>query len=313
MSNRKCDLVPFKNMAATGTPSPKPSTSIPALERIFTSSTDSQISHINRLLSTAAGIDSALLLVGYSLYIVSAQLKCAATFPDPRRALVERAYKLVSGNDSSKMPSSSPSKGYQQTLSAIGDSAKTFGGMCSDVRMFMRLWGLFKIYAGAKATYNAPPKDGILKSLAWAQLASIAAYLGLEHCFYLQTKGVLKSLSTEKAASWFKTGIWMYVGYIVMDYARLWRIWQIRERERKVEGLAQGQKGSGTEGEKSTVREREKQDAAWWRSLQVSVAYSPLCLHWAGVEKAALGDASVGLCGAWAGWIGVKEAWRATA
>lgn len=300
-------------MAAPSNASPKPPTSVPALQRIFTSPVDSHIAHINRLLSTASGIDSALLFIGYSLTFVSAQFQKASTFPSPRQALVERAYQLVSGKNASTSSKAPSSEKYQQSMNSISDSAKTLGGMCSDIRMFMRLWGLFKIYAGAKATYNAPPKDSMLKTLAWAQLASMAAYLSLEHSFYLSTKGVLKGLSPERVGGWFKIAIWLFGGYLAMDYARLWRIWQIREQERKMEGLAQGEKGSGTEKEEHVVAEREKQDGAWWRSLQVTMAYSPLVLHWGGVQKAALDEAWVGLLGAWAGWVGVKEAWRVTA
>lgn len=298
-------------MAAPSSASPKPPTSIPALQRIFTSTADSQVAHINRLLSTASGIDSALLFIGYALTFVSAQFKKASTLPSPRLAIIERTFQLVSGSNSPTIARPASSQDFQKSMSSISDSTKTFGGLCSDVRMFMRLWGLFKIYAGAKATYSAPPKDGTLKALAWAQLASMGAYLGIEHVFYLTTKGVLKGIPLERALGWFKIAIWLFGGYLVMDFVKLWHTWQLREHERKMEALVPNEEGG--DAEREAIIQREKQDAAWWRSLQVSMAYSPLCLHWVGIQMAALDDTWVGLLGAWAGWVGIKEAWRVTA
>ena len=197
----------------------------------------------------------------------------------------------------------------------LADSVKSLGSLCSDVRMFMRLWGLLRIWAGVKAMVAAPPRDPMLRVLGAGQMAAMAAYLGLEHVFYLGGKGVLfrGSLAArpERLGSLFRVAIGVYGAYLGLDYLRLWRLWQVREVERRAEELA-GPEKIDDEVRVRVRGEREAQDAAWWRGLQVDMAYSPLVLHWGGVKGVVLGDAGVGLLGGWAGWVGFKEAWRVT-
>lgn len=288
---------------APSDPSPKPTTSTKTLTQLLTTPPDSLVAHTNRLLSTASGIDSTLLFLGYSLYLTSASLRRLAALPNPRLALLQRLSALLPAAAAPQVKN--PDRSYADALARAADSTKAFGALCSEVRMFMRLWGILKIYAAARAARASPPPDAVLRVLGWCQLGLMAGYLALEGPFFLASKGVVKGFPAERVMGWFRTSIAIYGAYIVCDYVRLWRVWRVREEERRVED--RGGKGE------VTAREREAQDAAWWRSLQVNMAYSPLCLHWGGVGLGDLGDAGVGLLGAWAGWVGFKEAWRVTA
>ncbi|KAI9667144.1 MAG: hypothetical protein M1831_001321 [Alyxoria varia] len=307
--------------SAPSNPDPKPTTSPKLLSNLVASTgasattLDARIAHINRVLATQSGIDSTLLLLGYSLYFVSSQIRRFGVDGTLRRRIVLQLLQFLSPSRASEKSAAAPGV-LGPDANAIADSVKSLGSMCSDVRMFMRLWGLLKIYAGVKATIKAPPKDTTLRVLGAGQMTAMAAYLGMEHVFYLGSKGVLfkDSLTAkpERLAKLFKVAVGVYGAYLVMDYVRLWRVWQVREVERRLEEVA-GPEKIDDEQRVRVLKEREAQDAAWWRGLQVDMAYSPLVLHWGGVQGASLGDAGVGLLGSWAGWVGFKEAWRVTA
>lgn len=273
------------NDASVAAPSSKPSSV--SLAALFQSPLDARIAHINRVLSTSSGVDATLCFVGYGLGFVSGQLNNLAAIVGPT------AEKAAPSAVATYAPS------LAANLTDAASSAKIFGGLCSDVRMFMRLWGLLKIWAGAKATYANPPKDLLLRVLAWSQLSSMATYLVLENGFYLGSKGVLKGWTPSKLVRTFRLAVWVFLGYIVVDYARLWRVWQLRQA--KVLG-----------GEKEDKIELARQDAAWWRALQVDLAYSPLCFHW-GLEGWQFTESWAGFLGACAGFVGFREALRVTA
>ena len=299
--------------SAPSEPSPKPTTSIPKLSLLFTSfpkssSLDAHIAHLNRVLASQSGIDATLLFVGYSLYFISSQIRRFAVDSSLRRSILTKLIALLRRQNVT--PNDKAGTSINTSANALADGTKQLGSMCSEVRMFMRLWGTLKVYAGVKANFNAGPRDTMLAVLAWAQLAALTSYLIMEHGFFLATKGVLGKglIAPQTMAKIFKTSIWVYGAYLGMDYVRLWRVWQVRERERKMQ-----EQGKEKQKAEEVKKEREAQDAAWWRSLQVNMAYSPLCLHWGGVEGAALSDTWVGILGAWAGWIGMKEAWRVAA
>ena len=191
-----------------------------------------------------------------------------------------------------------PLSSRAQLLTDAAAGTKIVGGLCSEVRMFIRLFGLLKIWAGMKNAYLNPPKDIVIRLLSWGQLISMGTYLVHENGFYLATKGVLKGWTAEKLGSTFRRAIWVFFAYLCMDYARLLRVWQLREQ-------------ASATSEKEEKLELEKQDAAWWRSLKVDLSYSPLCFHW-GNEGGLVSDTVVGLLGASAGFQGFAEAWRQT-
>lgn len=275
--------------ASAAVPAPIPPSS--QLSKIFTSPLDDRIAHLNRVLSTASGIDSTLCFLGYGLVFVSASLENVRTSQTFRK-LVANVNEKSTG---------APGVGLAATLGDVAASAKTLGGMCSDFRTAMRMWGLLKIWAGAKATYFSPPKDGVLKVLAWSQLGSMAAYLALENNYYLWSKGVInKGLTAEVMGKRLRAAIWVFCAYLVMDFVRLSRVVQLRAVE----------KGEDVD-EKTLKAQLADQDRAWYRSLTVDLAYFPLCFGWGGAIS--LPEWAFGLGGALAGFANFREALRVTA
>lgn len=283
--------------SSSAVPAPLPPNT--QLAKIFTSPLDSRIAHLNRVLSTASGIDSTLCFLGYSMVFVSASLDRIRTAPALQSLL--QGETLTTAKKTAEITAST---GLAGRLGNVSASAKVIGGMCSDFRTAMRMWGLLKIWAGAKATYYSPPKDGVLKTLAWTQLGSMAAYLVLENNYYLYTKGVIRGMTPDTMAKRLRSAIWIFAGYLVLDFIRLGRVVQLRAIE--------SASAKGEEVDEKEIKARlMEQDRAWWRSLQVDLAYFPLCFGWGGAIG--LPDWAYGLGGALAGFANFREQLRVTA
>jgi len=271
------------------------------LAKIFTSPLDDRIAHMNRVLSTASGIDSTLCFVGYGLMFVSSSLENLRNSPAFRSVLSN----LSHGDANKSATTKASTGGLAAKLGDTAASAKALGGMCSDFRMAMRLWGLLKVWSGAKATYFSPPKDGVLKILAWTQLGSMAAYLVLENNYYLWSKGVIKGVTRETMVKRLRAAIWVFLSYLVLDFVRLGRVRQLR-------AIEQNEKEKGENVDDKDVKARlMEQDRAWYQSLQVDLAYFPLCFGWGGAIN--LPEWSYGFGGMLAGLAKFKEALRVTA
>ncbi|KAF2097704.1 hypothetical protein NA57DRAFT_76514 [Rhizodiscina lignyota] len=253
-----------------------------ALAKLFSSPLDARITQMTRILSTAAGIDSTFCFLGYSMVFVSSQLRLLSEVsPTP---LLEKV----------SWPNTVT---YKAKMLELADSAKALGGVCSDARTFLRLWGLLKIYVGMKALYLSPPKDSIIKYLAWGQLTAMGAYLINENQVYLASKGVLKGRTPAQLGVKLRLAIWVFGAYLVLDFARLFRTWQVQQK-------------AVSSDEKDVIAKREEENRSWYRSLWVDSSYFPLCFHW-GVEGGSLptqwADMVVGLLGASAGFANFRE------
>lgn len=288
---------PSESNMATPDQSPLNPTNKAILSRMFAHPANDTASHLARVLSSAAGIDSTLLLIGYSLNFVSDQLSRVLKLE--LKAIAERA---AANASKSLLPGETviatlPVPAITSRISNLRDSTKIFSGMCSDVRAFMRLWGLLKMWLLARATYANPPKDTTLRNIAWGQIVSISGYYALEHYFYLAGKGVYKA-KPEDIGKWFRTSIYAYGAYLFLDYVRLYRESQLEQ--------------ATTASEKLDTSKKQVAERQWYKALQVNAGYTPLCFHWA-TPGGYLSDSAVGLLGAFAGMASFKEAWRQTA
>ena len=262
------------------------------LTKIFKSPLDDRIAHINRVLSTASGIDSTLCFLGYGLVFVSGSLESLRNASAFRSLLSKLSHRDINKTE-----------GLAAKLGDAAASARALGGVCSDFRMAMRLWGMLKLWAGAKATFFSPPKDGVLKVIAFLQLEIMAAYLVLENHYYLWSKGVIKGMKPEAMVKRLRAAIWVFLAYLVLDFIRLGRVAQLRAAE-------QNEKGVDADDKDAKARLME-QDRAWYGSLQVDLGYFPLCFGWGGAIS--LPEWAYGLGGALAGLAKFREALRVTA
>ena len=80
------------------------------------------------------------------------------------------------------------------------------------------------------------------------------------------------------------------MAHVGLDFMRLWREWEKRE------------KGDGREGEKEWR-------ANWRREMVVNMAYAPLTLHWS-LERGIIGESWIGLLGSVAAISGLRVLWK---
>lgn len=261
-------------------------TSPPAdfMSALYRSKTDARITRLYRLLQTASGIDTTLTLVGYSLVLVSSQLS----------RLQSLEAKLLS-RLSIKNGVASTAK-----LANLESSMKILAGMCSEFRTVSRLWGLLGIYMMCKRNYLSPQKDSILNALAWTQAGTLGLYYFYENGYFLAMKGVLKGWAGADIKRWAKTGLKMFLAYIMLEFVRLYRARQLLD-------VKKAKAVSAKDNE-----DVEKEEELWLRTTMLDIAYTPLCFHWS-AENGLLSDGWVGALMTFVGAVKFKAAWATTA
>jgi len=256
---------------------------------LFNSNTDQRIARLSKVLSTSSGVDATLTLVGYGLFLVSSQLS----------RLENLELKAISSPTISITTFKHGVTSFIK-LVELETSLKTLASMCSDFRTFTRLWGLLGVYAVAKKNYRDPPKDMVLRAVAYGQMMSIGAYYVYENGYYLAGKGVLRGWTGADIKRWAKTSLRCFLAYVVMDYVKLYRARQLRQ-VRKVKAVDQEEK-----------KAIEAEEAAWKKALIMNVAYTPLCMHWVS-ETPLLSDGVVGTLMSLVGLVKFRSAWAQTA
>lgn len=123
------------------------------------------------------------------------------------------------------------------TLATASSRLRKLASKISDVRMFMRLWGLVGIYKWGAGTLRSPPKDAVVRSLVLAQVAVNAAYQVLENMAYLNMHSLLAFSKRTEGRMWlWSTRCW--AAHIVLDFVKLERMrWLRNEKARGLRGL----------------------------------------------------------------------------
>ncbi|KAF2762882.1 hypothetical protein EJ05DRAFT_534349 [Pseudovirgaria hyperparasitica] len=279
--------------------------------------TDTLLLRASKLFSTPAGIDSALLTLQYTLKFASKRLQ--ARLESQLAALAES---IASKAEGALLPGETivaevPSPPGAKRIAKLSEGAGNLSAKISDVRMFMRLWGLLGMYAWARSTYAAPPKDTILKAIAWGQITVMTAFQFLENAVYLASQGVLNGEGWLGEAGARRKGDWMvkscqcWVAYIGLDFVRLGYEWY-KERNGLNEEVVSGNVEKEKEFKMAALQRTKDRNALWWRQFVKQAAYSPMALHYS-VTTPLISDTTIGWTGMIAGISGLMHLWRQTA
>jgi len=152
-----------------------------------------------------------------------------------------------------------------------------------------------------------PPKDRTLVRIALAQVGVNILYQVLENVAYLGQHGIIRRSERQQARDW----VWssrFWAAHVLLEFVRLWRVRVLWDR-RDAEGEA---KEEGEEKEKEAKVKRKEEVSAWWREFLINACYAPMTIHWS-VESGTLSDEWVGILGAIAGAIGLREMWKKSA
>jgi len=189
-------------------------------------------------------------------------------------------------------------------LSELDLGMRNAAALVGDVRMFMRLWSLLGIYAGAKRVLTNPPKDQVTKYIVMGQLGSIGVYQAFENVAYLAGKGILRGdwVAPEKQKRMWLVGCRFWGVYVALEFARLAREWQIKQMTVQEK----------TEGGDAVDAQRQQEVQAWRRSWWSNAAYSPMTVHYS-VDGGILSDEQLGFLGVVIGFIGFGHLWKQSA
>ncbi|KAK2786329.1 hypothetical protein FQN53_006697 [Emmonsiellopsis sp. PD_33] len=256
---------------------------------------DVTIRRLTQLISTSAGQERVLSAIQYNSQILHYILSSNAA------RSVSSGLRLTKPSGLPLPSQSTPAKPRLLALSSV----------ISETRTVLRLFGLVKLWSWGSATAKAPPRDPILRAIAYSQVFVNVVYQLLENIAFLSSKGIISRRIVERFGSIGKWYIWStraWLAHVVLDIIRLVReriLWMRRPRKWTVEQLV----NEGEEEEQlrwSELRERLK-------ALLNNMAWLPLCMHWSAEEGIGIPDSLVGLLGATAGAWGLRDAWVDTA
>lgn len=148
-------------------------------------------------------------------------------------------------------------------LYALSTRLKILAAMISDVRIFMRLWGLLGIWQWGVDTMRNPPDDKILRQITYLQVISNVFYQVLENGAYLAQHKVLPFDAKKQTQMWlWSSRFW--AAHVGLEFWRLARDKQLRS--------------SGEEKAWYDIAEEQK-NSLWWKQLYVNLAYAPLTVR----------------------------------
>jgi hypothetical protein len=164
------------------------------------------------------------------------------------------------------------------TPSPLSTRLKTLSEKLADVRILLRLHGIFPTYQWLLSTHASPPSDPTLAKVAKLQTYANMLYFPLENAAYLGSHAILPMKKRTEIDLW----IWscrFWAAHVALDLFRLYRERQIRLK--------------GKEKEKP---EDVTETRRWWASLIMNLAYAPLTIHWS-LENGLLRDVEIGYFG----------------
>ncbi|MCJ1380036.1 hypothetical protein MMC17_003139 [Xylographa soralifera] len=281
----------------------------------YVSRTDSHISRINsylaRLIATTSTLDTTLLTITYTLHLLHALLSRITTF---RLSIAAESLGSLLSQLSYAVPRSSTffatlTPSPTSRLFRLTTSTAALAALIDDVRIFLRLGGLFSIYTWGASTYRSPPQDRVLRSIAWGQIGACALFQYLENGAYLGSKGVF-AFGNEKVNKWYVWSSRFWMAHVILEFGRLARQWSINREEPPSKDVRSERQGDKVNHGQVLAR-REEEDRELWRQVYVNAAWFPVTVHY-GSESGLVGEAQLALLGLVAGVLGIRDAWRAT-
>ncbi|KAI1868304.1 hypothetical protein JX265_007127 [Neoarthrinium moseri] len=315
------DPVPSAGAAPPSKPKPLP---LRELLAAAPSNVDAFLAHLQRALSTPSGIDTVLLFLCYSSRLTSALLELATgpVIKSRANALLALAASLPPRTTLVFTSKAFPSPSAALLL-ALSKRLKTFSGLLSETRTFLRLWGLLGMYFWGKGLVlrlraaraaaqssdpekraTAPRLDTLETTLAVSQLVACVVFQALENGAFLAQKSVLawQPASIGAAYRWSARFWGAFVGLKLGEL--------FLESRRRAAVPARQRMGDKT----VAVFEREEQEwaAEWRKMVGRNMAWFPLTIHWS-LEQGLFSELAVGAIASVPGVIQIRDLWRRTA
>jgi hypothetical protein len=283
----------------------------PSTLSLALSESDRFVTRVLKVIATPGGTDRILCTTTYTFQLVSAIINNRLHSATERLAkqIAEKASAALLPGETVIATIEPPP--IAQFLAQLSSGAKKLATLISDYRIFIRLWGLLGIYAWGKSVYLDPPKDRVLRWIAYTQVALNACFQTIENRAYLAGKTIITRDISLQLRDWcWSSRFWC--AHTTLEFVRLYRMKQIWAAEDKA--AVQKKKGEGAwwSGDEDAKAKREAEVAGWWKDLIVNGAYYPMTFHWS-LEGGLLTEIQIGILGVIAGGTGLREVWRKTA
>lgn len=272
---------------------------------------DRFITRVLKVLATPGGTDRLLCTTAYTLQLVSAIINNRLHSATEKLAkhFAENASKALLPGETVVATFEPPP--LARLLVQLSSSTKKLATLISDYRIFIRLWGLLGIYAWGKSVYLDPPKDKVLRWIAYTQVALNACFQTIENRAYLAGKTIITGDASSQLRDWcWSSRFWC--AHTTLEFVRLYRMKKIWEAEDKAAVQKKRGEGAWWSGDEDAKAKRQNEVAGWWKDLIVNGAYYPMTLHWS-LESGLLTEIQVGILGVIAGGTGLRDVWKKTA
>jgi hypothetical protein len=274
--------------------------------RVLLSNTDRTAAHLSRVLATPGGQDSILNTAYYTLLFLHASINTTleSQLEKIASSFAKTASTALNPGETAVVSFQAPP--LAANLAKLSASSKMLSAIISDYRMFVRLWGLLGIYSWGKSVYNSPPKDRLLRAIAYSQVGVNLCFQTLENTAWLSSHGITTLEPKKQGQAWLWSAKF-WGAHVALDFLRLYRVRSLwGEKEVDAEGKAIDTNS------KEFRAKREAEVATWWRQLVVNCCYAPMTVHYSRPE-ALLTPMQIGTLGIVAGGAGLREMWRKTA
>ncbi|KAL1987397.1 hypothetical protein VTN96DRAFT_4113 [Rasamsonia emersonii] len=275
--------------------------------------TDVTMARLNKLLSTSDGLGSVLSTLNYGSHALHYLLASLPSTAVRNRLRLLLLYKLRGQNPTIVLYSSSPSSSSIPPLLALSK-------LISETRYTLRLFALISIWTWGSATAKSPPRDRVLRIVAYLEVLSILVYQALENVAYLASKGIFGKRLVKRTGgvdAWYLWSTRAWFGYVLLEFVRLGResvLFRRREEERKkIRAESTLSETEKREEEQKEEEARRQEIRKWRKSLVNNLAWAPLCAHWSLEKGIGLPESLTGFIGLIAGLWGTYDAWKATA
>lgn len=184
--------------------------------------------------------------------------------------------------------------------------------------------GLVSAWAWGSDTVRSPPKDRVLRAIAFLQVFTYALYQSLENLAYLASKGIAGKRLVDRwggVGAWYLWSTRAWLGHVVLDFIKLGREHALRLSMTKAQ-QARSVMTNTVADEMTTMLDSAKEDEEearrlevrrWRKSLVNNLIWAPLYVHWSLEDGIGVPDSLTGLIGLIAGAWGLHDSWRATA
>ncbi|KAK9318068.1 hypothetical protein V1522DRAFT_396666 [Lipomyces starkeyi] len=247
---------------------------------------DPALARADRILSATSSLDLNLMTLQYALVLVSESI----TAVNNRRVL-RQVYTQLSSLLNYFGGVTLIAADVAVPPPSVSVRMRTLSSLISDIRIFHRLWGLVGLLRWAIATLQSPPKDALLKAVAFAQVVSNILYQPLENIAYLGSHEIIPVSKAKINRLWVVSSR-LWAAHVILEFVRLGRE-KYLARSKDAEKTA----------------ESKTADTLWRRQLLVNGAYFPLTIHWS-LETGVLGDWAVGALGTIAGGARLIPLWK---